>query len=149
VLGFGSAFDRGLDGKGLARAVRAALTESGVGLEDIDHVTAHGLGAQREDSWEARGLAEVFGDQVPVYAAKGSLGSLGAASGVAELAISVIAMREGMMPASRNHQMTAPDCPIRVLAGAPRPVTKPCAVKVCFTQMGQCAAAVIRGGSRQ
>src|SRR5262249_31195699 len=57
VIGFGSAFDRGRDGTGLARAVRAALNEAGVGPEDVDHVTAHGLGMGKEDAWEAAGLA--------------------------------------------------------------------------------------------
>lgn len=144
VIGFGSAFDRALDGSGLARAVRAALSDAGVGPEDIDHVVGHGLGTAREDAWEAAGLAEVFGDRVPVYGAKGALGTLGAASGVAELAISVLALNRGAMPATRNHANAGPDCPVRIIAGAPRPVGKPCAVKVAFTQMGQCAAVVVR-----
>jgi 3-oxoacyl-[acyl-carrier-protein] synthase II len=144
VVGFGSAFDRALDGKGLARAVRAALSEAGVGPEDVDHVTAHGLGTGKDDAREAAGLAEVFADRVPVYAAKGALGSLGAASGVAELAISLLGLTRGAMPATRNHAAAGPDCPLRIIAGSPRPVSKPCAVKVAFTQMGQCAALVVR-----
>src|SRR5262249_54960264 len=118
--------------------------EAGVGPEDVDHVIAHGLGTGRDDAREAAGLAEVFGDRVPVYGAKGALGSLGAASGVAELTISLLGLRHGAMPATRNHATAGPDCPVRVLAGPPRPVSKPCAVKVAFTQMGQCAALVVR-----
>src|SRR5262249_38719250 len=53
LAGFGSAFDRRLDGAGLARAVRAALAEAGIGPEEVDHVNAHGLGSPRADAWEA------------------------------------------------------------------------------------------------
>ena len=40
-----SAFDRGLTGKGLARAIQTALTQAGIQPQDIDHVNAHGLGS--------------------------------------------------------------------------------------------------------
>src|SRR5262249_30499244 len=40
VVGFGAAFDRTKSGAGLARAVRAALADAGLGPEDIDHVNA-------------------------------------------------------------------------------------------------------------
>jgi 3-oxoacyl-[acyl-carrier-protein] synthase II len=144
LVGFGSAFDRKLDGAGLARAVRAALADAGVGPEDVDHVNAHGLGTRTTDAWEAAGLAEVFGDAVPLYAAKGALGNLGAASGTTELAASILGLHKGVMPASLNHEHTDPDCPVRLISGAPRPTSKPYAVKVGFTQMGQCAAVVVK-----
>ena len=43
VVGFGAAFDRERNGDGLARAIRAALAEAGIGPDDVDHVNAHGL----------------------------------------------------------------------------------------------------------
>ncbi len=54
VVGFGAAFDRGMTGRGLVRAIRAALTQAGVSPADIDHVNAHGLGSPRFDATEAR-----------------------------------------------------------------------------------------------
>lgn len=144
VVGFGSAFDRNLNGEGLARACQAALAQAGIGPEELDHVNAHGLGTRREDVWEAQGLAQVIGDRVPVFAAKGYLGSLGAASGVTELALSVLGLIHGVMPGTLNHERSDPDCPIRVATGAPRTVHKPYALKVGFTHMGQCAAVVVK-----
>src|SRR5262249_42675247 len=88
VVGFGSAFDRGPTGSGLARAIRAALNEAGIGPEDVDHVNAQGFSAVESDIWEARGLQEVFGNTrrpVPVLAAKSYFGSLGAGSSTTEL----------------------------------------------------------------
>ena len=43
-----------------------------------------------------------------------------------------------------NHENPAPDCPVTVHTGAPRPVTKPYVVKVSTTDLGQCAAVVVR-----
>jgi 3-oxoacyl-[acyl-carrier-protein] synthase II len=147
VIGFGSAFDARQSGDGLARAVRAALKEAGIGPEQVDHVNAHGLSAKEADTWEARGLQRVFGDTqpgVPVFAPKSYIGNLGAAAGAAELAASVLALEHGLVPATLNYEEPDPACPVAVTAGEPRPVRTPCVLKVGFTQMGQCAALVLR-----
>jgi 3-oxoacyl-[acyl-carrier-protein] synthase II len=147
VVGFGASFDRDRSGKGLARAVRAALQEAGIGPGDVDHVNAHGLGSPDSDVWEAQGLHEVFGacsPPVPVFAAKGAIGNLGAGGGVTELAVSIMALEHGVLPGTVNHEEPDPACPVAVHVGAPRPVTRPYAVKAGFTQMGQCGAVVVR-----
>jgi 3-oxoacyl-[acyl-carrier-protein] synthase II len=144
VVGNGSAFDRKQDGDGLARACEAALKQAGIGADDLDHVNAHGYGTVKEDAWEAKGLAKVVGDRVPVFAAKGYVGNLGAASGTTELALSVLGLIHGVMPASINHDKAGADCPVRVHTGSPRAVEKPYALKVGFTHMGQCAAVVVK-----
>jgi 3-oxoacyl-[acyl-carrier-protein] synthase II len=147
VVGFGCAFDSRRDGSGLARAIRAALNEAGIGPEEIDHVNAQGFSSVDADIWEARGLRQVFGDcrtEVPVFAAKSYLGSLGAASSTAELTASLLALESGLLPPTLNYQEPDPRCPIRVVAGQPRPVTRQHVVKVGFTEMGQCAALVVR-----
>jgi 3-oxoacyl-[acyl-carrier-protein] synthase II len=145
VVGFGSAFDRKQDGEGLARAVRAALADAAIDPEDIDHVNAHGLSTRSSDAWEAHGLARVFGDRpVPVLAVKSYIGNAGAGGGTIELAASVLALHHGVTPPTLNYEEADPDCPVTVLCGAPRPVALPYVLKVGFTQMGQCAALVLR-----
>jgi len=144
MVGFGAAFDRQLDGAGLARACEAALARAGIGPEDLDHVNAHGLGTHKEDVWEAQGLSRVIGTQVPVFAFKGGIGNLGAASGTVELCFSMMGLQHGTMPPTINHEKTDPACPITVHTGSPRQVTKPFALKVAFTHTGQCAAVVVR-----
>jgi 3-oxoacyl-[acyl-carrier-protein] synthase II len=147
VVGFGAAFDRRQTGEGLARAARAALAEAGIGPEDVDHVNAHGLATREADAWEARGLARVFADcrsPVPLLAVKSYVGNLGAGGGTLELAASVLALEHGVVPPTLNHEHPDPECPVAVLAGSPRPVAKPYVLKVGFTQMGQCAALVLR-----
>jgi 3-oxoacyl-[acyl-carrier-protein] synthase II len=144
VVGFGSAFDRGVTGRGLARALRFALKQADVSAADIDHVNAHGLGSPRYDAAEARAIVEVFGPRgVPVWAIKSNIGNLGAGGSVTELAASLLAMKHGIIPATRNYGVPDEACPVAVTTKA-RPVAKPYFVKLAFTDMGQCAAVVVR-----
>jgi 3-oxoacyl-[acyl-carrier-protein] synthase II len=144
LVGFGTAYDRGRTGTGLARAARAALRQAGIGPADIDHVNAYGLGTPECDRWEARGLAEVFGpNTAPVFAPKSYLGSLCSASGLVELTLSLLALRDGTLPATLNCDDPDPACPVAVIR-EPRPVTKPHVLKVSLTDVGQCAAVVVK-----
>jgi 3-oxoacyl-[acyl-carrier-protein] synthase II len=144
VIGFGAAFDRGMTGRGLARAIAAALKQAGVAPADIDHVNAHGLGSPRFDAIEAGAIAQVFGaGQVPVWAVKSNIGNLGAGAGTTELAASLLALKHGWVPATLNHTAAGGDCPVAVTT-APRRVRRPCFLKLGFTDMGQCAAVVVR-----
>ncbi|MCI0702633.1 MAG: beta-ketoacyl-[acyl-carrier-protein] synthase family protein [Planctomycetia bacterium] len=144
VVGWAMGVDRGKKGPGLARVIRNALTSAGVHPTDIDHVNAHGTGSTLGDAFEARGIAEVFGRDTPVFAPLSRFGNMGAASSLMELACSVFALKNGQLPGTLNHEKPAADCPIAVHTGALRTVTKPYALKVTYTDLGQCAAVVVR-----
>jgi len=147
VAGFGAAFDRKLDGSGLARAAKAAMKEAGIGPDDLDHVKRPRSGdAGRRTSGRRAGCSLALDGgtrRVPVFAAKGYFGNMGAASPATELIVSVLGLKHGVMPATLNHEVTDPECPVEVITRA-RPVTRPYVLKVAFTQMGQCGAVVIR-----
>jgi len=147
IIGFGAAFDPSLQGDGLTRAVRAALAEAAIGPQEVDHINAHGLATRESDAWEARNLQEIFGNcssPVPVFAAKSYIGNLGAGGSTTELAASLLAMNNGRVPPTLNYEQPDLDCPISVLCGEPRPMTRPYVLKVSFTQMGQCGAMIVR-----
>jgi 3-oxoacyl-[acyl-carrier-protein] synthase II len=143
IVGFGSTFDRGMTGKGLARAIRIALDQARVTPTDIDHVNAQGLGSVQLDAFEARGIHEIFGAAVPVWTVTPNIGHLCAGCGTVELAASLLAMKHGTLPPTLNYETPDPACPVRVLTKA-RPIAKPFFVKIGFTEMGQCAAVVCR-----
>ena len=144
VLGFGAAFDRGRDGKGLARAIRAALKQANVHVEQLDHVNAHGLSHPVVDAWEAQGIREACGSvPVTVWAVKSYMGNLGAGSDMAELAASVLAMQHGTLPGTLNYENPDPACPVPVTQQS-RPVKSPYFLKVGCTELGQCAAVVCK-----
>lgn len=144
VVGYSSGMDRGLKGPGLARVIRNALADAEITPADVDHVNAHGLAVPTYDGFEARGIAEVFGRDVPVFAPLSRFGNMGSASGIVELMCSVLALQYGELPSTLNHDHAYPGCPIAVHTGAPRKITKPYAVKTSYTDLGQCAVAVVK-----
>jgi 3-oxoacyl-[acyl-carrier-protein] synthase II len=145
LAGFGSAFDRDRKGEGIAAAMRAALADAGIGPEDVDHINAHGVSSQDGDAWEARGIRLVFGSEnPPILAVKSYIGNLGAASGSTELVASLLAFHHGLLPGTLNYEHADPRCPVQVAAGQAVRCGKPYAIKLGFTELGQCAAIVLR-----
>lgn len=88
-------------GEGAYRAMREALDMAGIKGEDIDYVNAHGTGTRNNDSSEAVALQRVFGAEMPpVSSTKGFTGHATSASGGIEAVISILALREGFVPAN-------------------------------------------------
>jgi 3-oxoacyl-[acyl-carrier-protein] synthase II len=132
----------GLTGSSLRAAIRAARTAAGLEPAAVGHVNAHGASTIDMDRAEAAAIRAELGD-VPVTAAKGSFGHLGAGSGVVELAASVLALERGLVPHTLNYETPDPACPVNVVHGGPlagRPATA-IAVNVCST--GQAAAVAV------
>jgi 3-oxoacyl-[acyl-carrier-protein] synthase II len=145
VVGIGASFDAKRNGDGMSRAIVTALKNANLTPDDLDHVVAHGLGTSGGDSWEAKGLSKALGQRVPIVAFKGYFGNLGAASGAVELAVSVMALGHKVCPATLNHDEADPDLPsLTIHRGSSKAVSKPYALKLAFTQMGQCSAVVYR-----
>ena len=144
VVGYASGMDRGHQGPGLTRVIRNALADAGIEPSEVDHVNAHGLGVKKMDAFEARGIAGVFDRDVPVFAPLSFFGNMVGASGIVELLCSVLALQQGELPGTLNHEHPSPDCPVAVHTGSPRKVTKPYALKISYTDLAQCAVAVVK-----
>jgi len=147
VVGFASGFDRARDGKILAKVIRKAIAEAGISASDIDHINAFSLGTVKSDIQEAAAIREVFGGLsvvVPVWCPKANVGSTGAASSLLELAASVLALRHGFLPPTINCDTIDPSCGLPVHTHGMRPIRTPYALKISFTDLGQCGVAVIR-----
>lgn len=144
LVGFAAGFDRGKKGPILANVIRNALKDAGIEPDEVDHVNANAAGSIPHDAFEARAIHEVFGKSVPVFALKGQTGNAGAASGSLELAVSILALAKGQLPGTVNCPSVSVDCPVNVHVGAPRAITKPYAVKINYTDMGQCAVAILK-----
>jgi 3-oxoacyl-[acyl-carrier-protein] synthase II len=143
ILGFATAFDRDRSGHGLARAIRASLTQADATPDDLDHVNAHGLSTVPADVWEAAGVSEVLGPGAPVFAAKSYFGNLGAGSCAVELAASLLALEHDQLPPTLNCEDPDSACAVSVRRVAGR-VARPFVLKVGATELGQCAAVVCR-----
>jgi len=126
----------------IRNAIRLALDKPGIAASDIDHVNANGSGSREGDRVEAQVIAALLGD-VPVTAPKSFFGNLMAATGTLEAAVSVLAFEKGLIPVTMNHERPDPNCPVNVVAGEPRPSTKPYALLLNQSATGQCVAVVL------
>jgi 3-oxoacyl-[acyl-carrier-protein] synthase II len=91
------------EGRGMERAIRQALADSGVDAADIDYVNAHGTGTPYNDAMECKALARVLpGEMPPISSIKSIFGhTLGAAGGL-DAGVSVLAMRHQVVPPTVN-----------------------------------------------
>ena len=147
IVGYGAACDAKRDGAGLARAIRGALNEANIGPDELDHVNAHAYGVPEIDVWEAIGIRQALGsaaDRIPIFAAKGAVGNMGAAGSLTELLFTLLAQEYGALPPTLNCANRDPACPVSVHSNGLRPIVKPHALKVAYTDMGQCAAIVVK-----
>ncbi|APE16714.1 beta-ketoacyl-[acyl-carrier-protein] synthase II [Mycobacterium sp. WY10] len=102
-------------------AIAHAIDLAGLRPADIDHVNAHATGTKSGDLAEARAIRHAFGGHNPaVYAPKAALGhSLGAA-GAVEAVLTVQALRDGVVPATRNVKDLDPEIDLDVVVDRPR-----------------------------
>jgi len=101
------------NGKGLAKAIKAALDTAGYEPEEIDYICADGVGTKWGDISETRAIKEVFGSyakKIPVSAPKSMFGHLLGASGAVDLIITFLAMQDGVIPPTINYQTQDPEC---------------------------------------
>lgn len=128
LVGYGTSSDaRDMvqpDADGAARAVRAALGDAGLPPEAIGYINAHGTGTVLNDMTEAKALRDVFNDAldaIPVSSSKPIIGHALGAGGALELAITVQALREQVIPPHINCLEQDPKCPLRLQLDDPLP----------------------------
>jgi 3-oxoacyl-(acyl-carrier-protein) synthase len=110
-------------GRGAVRSMRAALRDADADPCDVDHISAHGTGTPSNDAVEACAIREVFGphtDHLPVSSLKGAIGHAQGAASAIEAVGCLLAIRDGVVPATANHRTPDPACELDVVAGAAR-----------------------------
>lgn len=110
------------DAKGAARAIRAALSDAGLPASEIGYINAHGTGTVLNDVAEAVALNDVFGAglaAIPVSSSKPVIGHTLGAAGALELAITVAALREQLVPPHINCLEQDPKCELRLQLDSP------------------------------
>lgn len=126
----------------IVAAGKTALEQAGIEAKDLSHVSAQGYSEQTLDKSEA-GAIQSLAPETPVSAYSSYFGTAGAASGMLELAASLMASHHGLVLPTLNHKHTDPDCPVRV-ATEVETTSKQHFLKLSFTPHGHAAAIVIR-----
>ena len=125
LIGFGESGDASHitspNMSGPLRAMKAALSMAG--YPKVDYINAHGTSTPANDKNETAAIKEAFGgkENAPVVSStKGQTGHcLGAAGGI-EAVISIMAMRDGIIPPTINHETPDPDCDLDIVPNAAR-----------------------------
>ncbi|MDZ7723740.1 MAG: beta-ketoacyl-ACP synthase II [candidate division KSB1 bacterium] len=101
------------DGNGAARAMKIAIQQAGLTVEDIDYVNAHGTSTPPNDRIETLAIKTVFGEHaynLHVSSTKSMIGHMLGASGAAEAIATVLCIKNHMIHPTINYETPDPDC---------------------------------------
>ena len=109
------------NGERAGHAMTRAIQLAGLVPEDIDHVNAHATGTQVGDLAESKAINNALGSNKPaVYAPKSALGHSVGAVGAVESILTVLALRDQLIPPTLNLENLDPEIDLDVVAGKPR-----------------------------
>jgi len=129
VLGYGVSADAGHitqpdeNGTGAARAMSNALRDAGLNADQMDYINAHGTSTPLGDVAETVAIKSVFREhakKVSVSSTKSQLGHLLGASGGVELLLTVLALRDNLIPPTINLDTPDPKCDLDYTPNRPR-----------------------------
>jgi len=108
-------------GIGPRLAMERALASAGCGAESVDYINAHGTATAFNDATEGLAISRIFGNRVPVSSTKSMMGHALGGAGAIEAVISLIAIREGLLPPNIHFAMCDPAWELDIVANRSRP----------------------------
>lgn len=109
------------NGERAGYAMTRAIQLAGLKPTDIDHVNAHATGTSVGDVAEGRAINTAMDGHYPaVYAPKSALGHSVGAVGAVESILTLLALRDGVIPPTLNLKNLDPEIDLDVVAGQPR-----------------------------
>ena len=94
------------EGKGAERVMRLALNDAGLEPESIDYINTHGTSTPLGDVTEVKAIQRVFGKHVyemNLDSTKSMTGHLIGATGAVEALACIMALKDGIIPPTINH----------------------------------------------
>ncbi len=102
------------EGKYAATAIKYALKDGKINMEEVDYINAHGTSTPINDRIETKAIKSVFGDElanrIPVSSTKSLSGHLMGAAGLLEVAICALALKHQFLPPTINYEYPDPEC---------------------------------------
>jgi 3-oxoacyl-[acyl-carrier-protein] synthase II len=129
ITGFGASLnahnltDPSPGGVSEAEAMRVALAEGNTPPEEIDYVAAHGTSTQKNDATETQAIKSFFGkhsQRLLVSSNKAQIGHTISAAGIANLALTIKAMENGLVPPTMHLAESDPECDLDYVANKSR-----------------------------
>ncbi|MFC0015297.1 MULTISPECIES: beta-ketoacyl-ACP synthase II [Allobacillus] len=113
ICGYGSTGDAyhvtapAPEGEGAARAMQQAVDDAGVAVDSVDYINAHGTSTEYNDQYETNAVKTVFGEhayQLAMSSTKSMTGHLLGAAGGLEAIVSVLSIKNNIMPPTMNYE---------------------------------------------
>ncbi len=127
IVGFGMSSDAGHitqpSPDGAARAMRNAIEDSGLALEQFGYINAHGTATLANDRSETAAIRSVFGslaDKLPVSSTKSMHGHALGAAGALEAVVCGLSLRDGILAPTANFTTFDPECDLDVIPNEAR-----------------------------
>jgi len=129
LLGFGMSGDAfhmtspPENGAGAALCMKNALRNAGMNPDDVDYINAHGTSTPAGDLAETAAIKAVFGSHAKklcVSSSKSMIGHLLGASGAAEAIISVLTLKDQIIPPTINLENPDEGCDLDYVPGEAR-----------------------------
>ncbi len=101
------------EGAGGFRAMQVALRRSGLDLQDIDYINAHGTSTPLGDELELGAVRRLFGNHVgglSMSSTKSAIGHLLGGAGAVEAIFCILAMRDQIVPPTLNLDNPSNSC---------------------------------------
>ncbi|MGI8746122.1 MAG: beta-ketoacyl-[acyl-carrier-protein] synthase family protein [Bryobacteraceae bacterium] len=120
---------------GAARAMRSALADGELELEQVGYINAHGTATQANDATETAAIRKVFrehADRLAVSSTKSMHGHALGAAGALEAAATGLALYHGILPPTANYTQPDPACDLDVVPNVARRTEVDCALSNSF-----------------
>ena len=153
LAGFGCTSDAGHpvqpeeSGASAAEAMRLALHDATVPLDQVDYINAHGTSTPLNDTLETVAIKRLFGDfayQIPISSTKSMIGHALGASGALEALACIMAIRDNVVHPTINYEEPDPACDLDYVPNEARQVDVRVALSNAFGFGGQNACLVFR-----
>jgi 3-oxoacyl-[acyl-carrier-protein] synthase II len=130
VVGYGMSADAhhitSPSGDGAIRVMHATLQDAEVSPKLVDYINAHGTSTLPNDRSETMAIKRVFGEhaaKIAVSSTKSMIGHLLGAAGGVEAVITVLALRDQVVPPTINQEVPDPECDLDYVPNAARKMT--------------------------
>lgn len=135
------------DGLGAARAMRWALQDAGVALDELDYINAHGTSTPKNDLSETLAIKKLFGEQaykIPVSSTKSMIGHVLGGAGALEAVACIKTIQEGIIHPTINYETPDPECDLDYVPNVARKQQVNTVLSNSFGFGGQNACIVFR-----
>jgi 3-oxoacyl-[acyl-carrier-protein] synthase II len=135
------------EASGACRAMRWALEDANVKLEDVDYINAHGTSTPLNDQTETRAIKKVFGEHsynLAISSIKSMIGHAMGASGALEAITCAMIINESIIPPTINYDSPDPELDLDYVPNVARKASVRVALSNSFGLGGQNACLVLK-----